>query len=131
MTSFGRIGGRRSLSGLSALLIMSPCAAHHSYAMFDITKTVTLQGTVKQYQWSNPHCYIQLLVAAPSASAEWSIEMSSTGDVYRGGWRPGTFRPGDKVTVVVHPTRDGTNGGSFVSAVGSGGESLVSRKATQ
>lgn len=65
------------LGGLSAWLIVIPCAAHHSFAMFDMKRTVTLHGTVKQFQWSNPHCYIQLLVPAQGTSAEWSIEMSS------------------------------------------------------
>lgn len=112
-------------SAIGALLLVgTPCLAHHSFAMFDDKKTVTLQGTVKELQWTNPHCYLQVLVASKSTSAEWSIEMHSPLAMYRFGWKPGSFKPGDKVTVVINPLRDGTNGGRLITAVDVRGRSL-------
>jgi Family of unknown function (DUF6152) len=115
---------RGALAVAGALMIATPCAAHHSFAMFDRTKQVTLHGTVKQLEWTNPHCFLQLLVEDHGDSTEWSIEMNSPLDMYRVGWRPGTFKPGDRVTVIVNPTRRGDNGGSLVSATGPNGRTL-------
>ena len=63
---------------LAAILVAMPCSAHHSFANFEMTKTVTLQGTVKELQWTNPHCFLQLLVPGAAGSVEWSLEMNST-----------------------------------------------------
>ena len=101
----------------SALLATAaPVQAHHSSAMFDDHQTVKLTGTVKQFQWSNPHCWIQMLVADKTGLAEWSVEMGSPSQLYRGGWRPSILHVGDAIVVVVHPMRDGSKGGLFVSA---------------
>jgi Family of unknown function (DUF6152) len=97
------------------------CEAHHSSAMFDAQKSVTLQGTVKSFQWTNPHCWIQLLVPAASGVTEWSIEMGSPEQVYRSGWRRSTLPPGTSLTVVIHPVRDGRSGGQFVAATAANG----------
>lgn len=112
----------------AALALAGPCSAHHSFAMFDRTKSITLQGTVKEFQWTNPHCFIQVLVPSPDGPVEWSIEMNSPGASYREGWRPGTLKAGDRVTVVVNPVRDGTHGGRLVSASDAAGRSLNSSK---
>jgi hypothetical protein len=79
---------------------------------------------VKEFQWNNPHCFIQLLVPKGGARQEWSIEMGSPMHLLRHGFRPKTFNPGDKVTVVIHPMRDGSNGGDFVSATSADGTAL-------
>jgi hypothetical protein len=84
--------------------------------MFDAKRTLTLQGTVREVQWTNPHCFIQLLVGAPGSVNEWSIEMNSPLVMYRAGWHPGSFAAGDKITVAINPTRDGSFGGALVSA---------------
>jgi len=93
-----------------------PVRAHHSGAMFEDKLSVTLAGTVRQFQWTNPHCWIQVVVADKSGPVEWSVEMGSPSQLFRGGWRPTTVQVGDKIVVVVHPMRDGTKGGLFVSA---------------
>jgi hypothetical protein len=103
--------------------------AHHSGAMFDAQKNLSLQGTVKAFQWSNPHCWIQLLVAKDGQTREWSIEMGSTTELYRSGWRPHTMRAGESLTVGVHPMRDGSPGAQFASAERPDGEPLVKAKA--
>ena len=109
-----------------AALLAAPATAHHSGAMFDNDKSVTLKGTVKDYQWTNPHCWIQMTMAgANGAPEEWSVEMSAPMQLYQHGWRPGTLKPGDPIEVVIHPTRDATlKAGVFVSATGAGGKSL-------
>jgi hypothetical protein len=111
-------------SGLALLLFAQTCAAHHSGAMFDSQKSITLQGTVKLFQWTNPHCWIQLLVPSPIGTTEWSIEMGSNGNLYRNGWRSSTLIAGNSITVVIHPVRDGTAAGQFVSATAADGSSL-------
>ena len=90
--------------------------AHHSYAMFDRSKTLTLNGVVKQYQWTNPHSWIQLVVKdASGKEIEWSIEGGSPNGLSRSGWKRTSLKPGDKATAVIHPLKDGTNGGSLVT----------------
>ena len=106
--------------GLFALDV--PASAHHSSAMFDDQQSVTLTGTVKQFQWSNPHCWIQVLVADKSGPVEWSVEMGSPSQLYRGGWRPSILHAGDAIVVVVRPMRDGSKGGLFVSATNGEGQ---------
>jgi hypothetical protein len=92
--------------------------------MFDAQKTITLQGSVKDFRWGNPHSWIQLLVPKDGVDQEWSIEMGSTTQLFRSGWRPRTLQNGDKIIVVVHPLRDGTAGAQFLSAQGSDGAAL-------
>jgi hypothetical protein len=105
--------------GAALLLAASSAAAHHSQAMFDATKELTLAGTVKEFQWMSPHCWIQLLVRDPAhpetPPVEWGIEMDNPLGLSRLGWKPGSLRPGDEVVVVTNPLRDGSNGGRVVS----------------
>ena len=91
--------------------------AHHSAAMFDQTKTVELTGTVRLFQWSNPHCYIQLLVRdATGAEQEWSLEMGAPMYLYNRGWRPSTVKPGDVLEVKLSPLRKGGFGALLLEA---------------
>jgi uncharacterized protein DUF6152 len=110
---------RRLAFGLLALLTADLASAHHSAAMFDAGKEITLTGTVKEFQWMSPHCWIQLLVpdeAHPDAApVEWGIEMDNPTGLSRHGWKPGSLKAGDRVVVVAHPLRDGTSGAQVVS----------------
>jgi hypothetical protein len=111
-----------ALITVAVLLTASPAPAHHSFAMFDQSKAVTLQGTVKDFRWSNPHVFIQLLVKTDGGNEEeWSIEMTSPEHLARVGWKPGAVKPGDKVTLVIHPMRDGSTGGQYISGTGPDG----------
>ena len=118
----------RVLLGVCSLIFSMSCLAHHSAALWDADKRLTLHGTVRQFQWTNPHCFIQLLVPAGGSAdssappQEWSIEMSSPYQVLTGGWKPGILKPGDKIEVTVKPARDGSHSGSFVSALGIDGK---------
>jgi len=105
--------------------VAAPLQAHHSGAMFDYDKSVTLAGTVKQFQWTNPHCWIELSVGGDNGAEDWSVEMGAPLQLYQGGWKPGTLKPGDEIKVVVRPTRDGTTkAGLFVSATRADGSVL-------
>ena len=103
----------------TALLVGSSAFAHHSPAMFDRAKEITVEGDVKEFQWMSPHCWIQLLVSDPAhpdaAPVEWAIEMDNPLGLSRHGWKPGSLNSGDHVIVVAHPLRDGSKGGEVVS----------------
>ena len=102
---------------LAALLSAMPLLGHHAFSAFDMSKTITVSGVVKEFQWINPHSWIQMMVTDASGNAvEWSIEMSSPSSLVRQGWKPKTLKPGDQITVATHPLRDGRPGGSLVSA---------------
>ena len=89
-------------------MMWTPALGHHSAAMFDDSKRVTLSGTVREFQWSNPHCYIQLMVeSAKGPAQEWSLEMGAPTYLYNLGWRPGTLKAGEKITVKIAPMRKG------------------------
>ena len=100
------------------LLATSPVQAHHSAAGFDSTKVKEITGTIKEFQFTNPHSWIQVMVETKPGEApkEWSIEWGSPNQLGRRGIRPSTFKPGAKVTMRVHPMRDGSPAAGFVGA---------------
>jgi hypothetical protein len=104
-----------------------PALAHHSFAMFDSKKEVTLSGSVREFQWTNPHSWLQLDVVRGAGTVEYSIEMGSPNTMSRKGWRRTTFKQGDHVTVVINPMRDGSTGGALVSAIDAQGNRLSMR----
>ena len=102
--------------------------AHHSFAMFDAAKEKTLEGTVKEFQWTNPHAWIQLMVTDPAGKVtEWSIECGSPNGLKRQGWRAAALKKGDKVTAVIHPLKSGESGGSLVIVTLADGTTLGKR----
>jgi len=111
-----------------AAVMTVPCAAHHSMAMFDSRNPITLHGTVKELQWTNPHCFLQVLVPSATGTAEWSIEMHSPAAMYHFGWRPGTFKRGDEVTVTLSPIKDGSHGGMLIYATDATGKIFATTK---
>ena len=103
--------------GAAALIWAAPAFAHHSFAMFDYNKDVTLVGTVKELQWTNPH--IHLFVNVPDGKGgmvEWDVEGGTPNNLRRTGWSRDVVKPGDKVSVAIHPMKNGTNGGQLVTA---------------
>lgn len=110
---------RTVAAGVAAgFLAAAPGLAHHSFAMYDSQKNLALEGTVKAFEWTNPHSWIQLVVKDPATGkdVEWSIEGGSPNVLTRTGWKRTSLKPGDRAQVVVHPRKDGTNSGSLVSA---------------
>ncbi len=100
-----------------SLGLASSAWAHHSMAGFDRNNTVTLTGTVKEFSWQNPHCYIELQVPGKDgqAAVTWNVEMTAPGYLVRAGWKKTAMKPGDKVTVVGNPLLTGEPGALFVS----------------
>ena len=94
--------------GVSTALLLAavaiPASAHHSAAPFDLTKSVSLQGTVEKWNWANPHSWLYIRVVKADGSQEiWGLEAGSTGQLARSGWNAADMKPGDKVTVSAGP----------------------------
>ena len=89
--------------------------AHHSFAMFDNEKDQVLDGVVKEFQWTNPHIWIQVNVkSADGKVVEYSVEGGSPNALRRQGWTKDSLKPGDQVVLTMHPLKDGSPGGSFM-----------------
>ncbi|RYG85267.1 hypothetical protein EON77_05855 [bacterium] len=105
---------------MSAMLAFAVQAlAHHSTAMFDFSKTVEYEATVKEFQWTNPHTFATVTVPGGNkkfVAGDYGLEGMSPNYLARNGWSKRTLKPGDKVTVQVHPLKDGRKGGFMVSA---------------
>jgi len=102
---------------LGALTAVSwPAFGHHSFAMFDFTKLVTITGTVKEFQWTNPHVVLWVNVEGkdPKNPDVWTLEMTSPGNLTRTGWNRKALNPGDAVVVELNPLRNGNLGGALV-----------------
>jgi hypothetical protein len=96
--------------------LAGPAAAHHSFSMFDTNREVMLEGTVKDFQWTNPHSWVQLMVKDQTTGkeVEWAIEGSSPNNLSRFGWKRTSIKAGDHALLVIHPLKDGAIGGSLV-----------------
>ena len=105
-----------ALAGIIVAAPMTSVKAHHAFARFDSNREVTLQGTVKEFQWTNPHAWILLMVSNPQGQLDqWAIEMGGPGGLARQGWVPKTLTPGMNIEVTIHPLRDGSHGGQFMA----------------
>ena len=101
---------------VAAVFATSAAFAHHSFAMFDQKKVVTLKGVVREFQWTNPHAFIHLEVPNDSGGKDlWQVELNSPNNLKRQGWKSTSVKVGDAVTLVMNPLRDGSRGGLFVS----------------
>ena len=104
---------RLALAGTLFALAAAPAAqAHHSMAMFDLQNKKDVTGTVREFQWANPHCYVQLTVKnAKGEDVDWSFEMAAPAYLQAKGWKPKSLKPGEKITVTFYPLRSGKPGG--------------------
>ena len=103
------------LAGVT-LAVALPALPHHSFAMFDQMKLVALKGTVREFQWTNPHAWIQIDVPNEKGKVQmWSVELNSPNNLRRQGWKSSSLKAGDNVTVTINPLRDGKKGGLFVA----------------
>jgi hypothetical protein len=100
-----------------ALVVAPPLLAHHSFAMFDTAKRVTMAGTVTAFEWTNPHAYIEIDVPDEKGDKvkggvkHWSVELGSPSILMQAGWKFNDVKVGDKITVVLSPLRSGEPGG--------------------
>jgi hypothetical protein len=113
-------------AGLSLIVGALPAFAHHSFAIFDHTQTYTLKGTVRSFQWTNPHGYIELDVAeGPKGIDTYTVELTSINMLRRAGWKSSDVQPGDQVTAVVAPLLNRDSGGLLLELKMLDGRTLV------
>jgi len=114
-----------SLAMAASLIAVAPAFAHHSFAMFDMNKTVVVKGTISDFRWTNPHAWMEVVVQGADGQTQyWNIEMTSPNNLTQQGWKRTSLKAGDRVTVSIHPLRDGKAGGSFLSVVLPDGSTL-------
>ncbi len=112
-------------SVIGFILISRPAMAHHSSAMFDKSLVRQESATVREFQWTNPHVWIQVYIENESGGQEeWSIEGGGPNSLFRKGWRPNSFNPGDVVEIKFNPMLDGSRAGFFVGARLADGKTL-------
>lgn len=112
---------------VSFCLLFAPSisVAHHSSAMFDKEKVRDVTATIREFQWTNPHVWIQITLENDQGEQEeWSIEGLGPNGLFRNGWRPNSFKPGDVVEIRFNPMHDGTNAGGFIGAKFPDGKTL-------
>ena len=114
-----------ALSLLIAGAAVPAAQAHHSGAMYDSAKLITITGTVKAFNWSNPHVSVDILADGKDGAPAtlWSIAASSPGVMIRSGWSKSTLKPGDRITLEFNPLRDGGLGGNIKKATLPNGKS--------
>jgi hypothetical protein len=103
-----------ALSGAVGLVLVTTAMAHHSYAMFDNTRRMTVSGIVARHEWKNPHTSIWVYVKSPEGTGEYvlyTFENGSPSSLKREGWRRNSLRENDRITVEYLPLRDGRPGG--------------------
>ena len=102
------------IAAAAALAVAVPALAHHSFAMFNQRQIMTLEGTVSEFQWTNPHAFIEMDVVANGATQHWSIELNSPNNLKRQGWSRAALKRGDRISLRMNPLRDGSHGGLFL-----------------
>jgi len=113
------------VAGIAVAMYAIPAFAHHSFAMFDTDKKMVLEGTIKEFQWTNPHSWIQMMVPNAAGQPEqWAIELGAPGGLAQQGWVAGTLTPGMNVTAIIHPLKDGTHGGQYMAVTLPGGKRM-------
>jgi hypothetical protein len=104
---------------------VQPAVAHHSYSMFDLKKTITVTGKVREFQWSNPHVFLEVTGSdGKGGTTNWSLEAGAPNILAKQGWKRSSFKPGDAVVVQVNPLRNGAAGGALVSVRSADGSLL-------
>ena len=120
MRTFTRSVG---LAATLLLLMPGPAAAHHSHAMFDTSREVTVKGTVTSVSYRNPHVFLYLDVTDESGKVvNWAVEMSNIANMESRGIYRSTFKVGDVITVMVNPLKDGRSGGNYTSIIAADGK---------
>ena len=108
-----------------SLVASIPLLAHHGNAAFDVGKRVTVKGTVTEWVWANPHCWLKFDAKDDKGNvAHWVAETNNAPDMIERGWSKNTFKPGDEVTVTVEPVKSGNPVGRVVGVVLANGQAL-------
>ena len=117
------------IAGFTAIAVAAflvQAQAHHSFAMFDHEKMITVSGTIKEFEWTNPHCWLHVAAvdATTGRTVDWAFEMGSVGQVAAQGWKADTVKVGEKITIEGHPMKDGSRAGQYQSATLGDGRSF-------
>ena len=120
-----------SLATIAVGIFVVPASAHHSFAMFDATKEVTMSGTVKEFEWTNPHSWLRVMVNDQKTGKPvlWALELSSPARLTTMGMHADSVKAGDVVSVTFHPMKDGTRGGQFMAAKLPNGKNIIRAEA--
>jgi hypothetical protein len=111
---------------LSVLVIVAPVAAHHGTASFDTSKDLTLKGTVTDWIWANPHCFLKFDAMDDTGTVRnWAVEVSNPTDMTKRGWARSSFKVGDMVTVNLQPVKNGAPIGRLRTVMLPDGSSLT------
>ena len=111
-----RLTRRVWLAALTVAITGAPAVAHHSFAMFDRSKTVVLNGTVKSAQWTNPHTWFVIIAPGSDGVVQtWNIEGPSPNILIRLDWKPNEIQAGDRVSLTMNPRKDGSSGGVLIA----------------
>lgn len=124
-----RMARHTGLLAATGLWFATAAFAHHSFAMFDRNKEVTLHGTVKAFNYTNPHSWLQIIATDDKGQTkEWSFEMEGPSSLMRAGIKPGSLKPGEKITVKAWPMKDGRPAGAAVNITKEDGTILDPRR---
>lgn len=122
MSSIRSMAAAVLTAALTWSISVAPVVAHHSFGLFDMSKSSEIEGTVVKLEWSNPHCWLFVMVGSPdSAEISYGFELTSVGEMIRRGWTKTAVKPGDKVKVKFHPVRDGRPAGYMMTVMAADG----------
>jgi hypothetical protein len=114
------------LAPVCFLAVSVPLAAHHGAAGFDMEKQLTMKGTVTDWLWANPHCFLRYDTKDDAGNvAHWAVEVSNPTDMVRRGWTKRSVKVGDEVTVTVRPAKNGAPVGQLLKVVLPDGQTLI------
>ena len=104
-----------SLAAITAAAFAAPALAHHSWAIYDTDRTITSQGTVKEFEWVNPHSWLRVVNDERTGrQGLWTFELGAPAHLIETGIYPNSLKPGDVVSVTFHPRKDGSRTGLVV-----------------
>lgn len=114
------------IAAVCFLAVSAPLSAHHGAAGYDMDKQLTMNGTVREWLWANPHCFMKYDATDEKGNvAHWAVEVSNPIDMIKRGWSLHSFKPGDEITVTVRPAKNGEPVGQLLKVVLPSGQTLI------
>ena len=114
------------IAAVCLLALAAPLSAHHGAAGYDMEKQLTMNGTVREWLWANPHCFMKYDTTDEKGNvAHWAVEVSNPTDMIKRGWSLHSFKPGDQITVTVRPAKNGEPVGQLLKVVLPNGQTLI------
>jgi hypothetical protein len=114
------------IAAVCLLAVSVPLPAHHGAAGYDMDKQLTMKGTVREWLWANPHCYMKYDATDEKGNvAHWAVEVSNPTDMIKRGWSLHSFKPGDEIAVTVRPAKNGAPVGQLLKVVLPNGQTLI------